>query len=677
LTWNIYNTKHIAVKLAQAEAEANFSNDIDYRIWAAKQGGVYVPDSITKPNPLLKTIPERDITTPSGKCLTLVNPAYLLRLVHQTNKHKLSETKITSLNVINPINEPDRWEEKALDKVIKTRVAYSEIVKNDNEEYLRYLGPFISNNTCIKCHNDEGAKEGNIRGGISQSIALSNYYSITQKSLLTIIPIHLFSLLVGIILISIGRNRIHHYASLHQIALKKSHANEVNLHIKNNELNQLNESLNQINNEFKHKNDELINARQALIQQHTRLRAITLLNQAIIKTQDEEHLWRTISSIMVRVLKYNTAATLNIKNQTFELLSCTNMQGDNSPNPLIVDYINQHFEMFCNPNIQLNPTNKLLEEIGLKYALSIPVFISGELNGLIVVLTESDSAFMMLQDQIFLQRLSKQVTMGIQTIILRDNKQISDKLIRQQNESLAQLIETRNQLFSIMAHDLRNPFSSLINMSSLLDDNFAQYDDDKKKLFIHAINETATKALLLTDNLLEWGRMQQFDIESNKENININNLLKDSIEDILPNANQKQISIYFNPVKDYKIIANPYMFRSACRNLLMNSIKFTNNNGQIIISTRADKQYVYIEIEDNGIGISPETMTKLFKVEFKTTTQGTAGETGTGLGLLLCRDLIHRLSGTLNIKSELNRGTTVTITMPLASEMSAAITNKA
>jgi signal transduction histidine kinase len=380
---------------------------------------------------------------------------------------------------------------------------------------------------------------------------------------------------------------------------------------------------------------------------------------------------------MVRVLKYNTAATLKIKNQTFELISCTNKQGDNSPNPLIVDYINQHSEMFCNPNIQLNPTNKQLEEIGLKYALSLPVFISGELNGLIVVLTQSDTAFMMLQDQIFLQRLSKQVTMGIQTIVLHDNKRISDKLIRQQNESLAQLIETRNQLFSIMAHDLRNPFSSLINMSSLLNDNFAQYDDDKKKLFINAINETATKALLLTDNLLEWGRMQQFDIESNKENININSLLKDSIEDILPNANQKQISISFKPVDDYKIIANPYMFRSACRNLLINSIKFTNNNGQIIISTRADEQYVYIEIEDNGIGISPETMTKLFKVEFKTTTQGTAGETGTGLGLLLCRDLIHRLSGTLNIKSELNRGTTVTITMPLATGNSSAITNKA
>jgi len=668
----------MAIKLAKAEAEANFQNDITYRIWAANQGGVYVPDSITKPNPLLKTIPERDITTPSGVSLTLVNPAYLLRLVHQSPNYKgYTDTKITSLNVINPINQPDDWEIKALANIIATRTAYCEMTKSNDQDYLRYLGPFISNKTCIKCHNDEGAKEGHIRGGISQTIALNKYYAITQKSLQTIIPVHLFSLFLGIILISIGRNRIHHYASLHQIALKKSHANEINLHLKNNELNQLNESLNQINDEFKHKNNELTNARQALIQQHTRLRAITLLNQAIIKTQDEEHLWRTISSIMVRVLKYNTAATLKINRHNFDMVSCTNKQGNTTFKPLIYDYINHHYEMFCNPNIQLNPTNKQLEELGLKYALSIPVLINGELTGVIVVLTESDSAFMMLQDQIFLQRLSKQVTMGIQTIILRDNKRISDKLIRQQNESLAQLIETRNQLFSIMAHDLRNPFSSLINMSSLLDDNFAQYDDDKKKLFIHAINETATKALLLTDNLLEWGRMQQFDIESNKKNININNLLKDSIEDILPNANQKQISIYFNPAQDYKIIANPYMFRSACRNLLMNSIKFTNNNGQIIISTRADKQYVYIEIEDNGIGISPETMTKLFKVEFKTTTQGTAGETGTGLGLLLCRDLIHRLSGTLNIKSELNRGTTVTITMPLASEMSAAITNKA
>lgn len=678
LAWNIYNTKHIAIKLAYSEAEANFLNDIEYRLWVAKQGGVYAPVSNTEPNPLLMSIPERDITTPSGKCLTLVNPAYLLRLVHQSSDNNtLNETKITSLSVINPINQPDAWEVKALGNVIRTRAAYNEIVKKDNQEYLRYLAPFISNNTCIKCHHDEGAKDGHIRGGISQSIALNKYYAITQKSLLTIVPVHLFSLLLGIILISIGRNRIHHYASLHQIALKKSHANEVNLHLKNNELKQLNESLNHINDEFKHKNDELSNARQALIQQHTRLRAITLLNQAIIKTKDEEHLWRTISSIMVRVLKYNNAATLKIKNQIFELISCTNKQGDDSIKPMIANYINHHFEMFCNPNIQLNPTNKQLEEYGLKYALSLPVFINSELIGLIVILTESDTAFMMLQDQIFLQRLSKQVTMGIQTIILRDNKQVSDKLIRQQNESLAQLIETRNQLFAIMAHDLRNPFSSVINLSSLLDDNFEQYDDDKKRLFIHAINETATKALMLTDNLLDWGRMQQFDIESNKETTHINKLLKDSIEDILPNANQKQISIVFKPMDDYKIVVNPYMFRSACRNILINSIKFTNKNGWININTRSDKQYIYIEIEDNGIGISPDTMSKLFKVEFKTTSQGTAGESGTGLGLLLCRDLIHRLSGTLDIESNQNIGTKVTITMPIAPENVAAITNKA
>lgn len=165
--------------LARREAYKSFEKDVMFRLWAASHGGVYVPvtDS-TQPNPYLKDIKERDIVTPSGKQLTLMNPAYITRQVHEISSKRLGiKQHITSLLPIRPENNPDDWEVKALKYFEKGGQEYYGLDTIDKEVYYRYMAPLITESGCLKCHAAQGYKIGDIRGGISASVNWKYYQS--------------------------------------------------------------------------------------------------------------------------------------------------------------------------------------------------------------------------------------------------------------------------------------------------------------------------------------------------------------------------------------------------------------------------------------------------------------------------------------------------------------------
>jgi signal transduction histidine kinase len=665
LAWNIWNYENIIKTLAQSEAEANFMNDINYRNWASAQGGIYVSSQMTAPNPHLDTIPDRDIISNTGMKLTLVNPAYMIRMVHQMGNMKSeNNTKITSLNATNPINNPDEWEKNALKTLSQTKKDYSEIVEMNGKEVYRYMAPFLVTNSCLKCHSAQGAKEGEVRGGISQIIPLDKYGFVKRNLMLTIIPLHILSLILGILLISGGRKKIQFYFNMHQLALKKSLANEVNLHIKNNELHHLNGSLQQLNEEYKQKNEELDHTRQALIQQHTRLRAITLLNQGIVKTQEEMQLWQTVTHILVRILKYKVACVYTITHDTVLPASITQSLKKNIDEKVLTNLFNASLHLYKTPNIQLNSTNEQLAAHDLNKILTIPILINNEIYSLIGIITQSDDTFKMIQDQIFLQRFAKQVTLGIQTILLHRSKQQSDELIRSQNQELEHLNSTKNKFFSILAHDLRSPIGTIVSMTGILKENSKRFDDEKKELFVTSINDAAIKTLQLTENLLEWGRLQQSEIAINRDVISLDEIIRNSISDVENNAKHKEITIAYQPNDNLSVYADPFMLRTVFRNLLSNSIKFTHIGGEIEIDVNEKEGYFYIAVNDNGVGMTLEQIKMLFILDQKSSTTGTAGESGSGLGLFLCRDLLLLQSGSFTITSYPQKGTTITVKLP-------------
>lgn len=197
--------KETQYNYALIQAKNSFEKDIVYRKWAALEGGVYVPVSeFTPPNPYLE-VPNRDVETKEGLRLTLVNPAYMTRMVHGLEKKREGViSKITSLNPLNPINKPDKWEEAALKKIQKGVEEKHELQKINDTNYFRYIAAFKVEESCLKCHAQQGYKVGEVRGGISISIPFNEYEQMFSKNIFNIFLTHLGAAIITFIVLFIG-----------------------------------------------------------------------------------------------------------------------------------------------------------------------------------------------------------------------------------------------------------------------------------------------------------------------------------------------------------------------------------------------------------------------------------------------------------------------------------------
>ncbi|MDD2914013.1 MAG: DUF3365 domain-containing protein [Gallionella sp.] len=199
--WWSYNTHQQRVlELAKVEAATNINKDWSFRLWATSHGGVYVPpDEKTPPNPYLANLPDRDIITENGKRLTLMNPAYVLRQIMQGYSDLYGvKGHITSLNLTNPVNEPDAWEVAALKSFklgVKEAVTVADI---DGKPYLRMIRPILMEKGCLKCHANIGIKVGEIRGGISTAIPMEPLYAAFKPDFQGASLIHSMFWLLGV-----------------------------------------------------------------------------------------------------------------------------------------------------------------------------------------------------------------------------------------------------------------------------------------------------------------------------------------------------------------------------------------------------------------------------------------------------------------------------------------------
>ncbi len=174
LIWNIVENHHTAKDIALVHARESFQKDLLARRWNASHGGVYVPvTKKTRPNPHLSSISERDITTPSGRNLTMINPAYMTRQLHELALVTDDAAgHITSLKPIRPENRPDDWEAKALRSFENGEIEVYSIIEREGEDYLRLMRPLLTEKNCLKCHAQQGYSEGMVRGGISVIVPL-------------------------------------------------------------------------------------------------------------------------------------------------------------------------------------------------------------------------------------------------------------------------------------------------------------------------------------------------------------------------------------------------------------------------------------------------------------------------------------------------------------------------
>ena len=195
---------------ARLEAQSAFEKDLVYRRWAAGHGGVYVPATDeTPPNEHLSHMPERDITTPSGKALTLVNPAYMTRQVHALGASSYGlKGKITSLDPVNPNNAAGDWETDALKAIKVGEPEVSSLEMMDGQEYLRFMGPLVTEESCLQCHTERGYKVGDLRGGISVSVPMAPRRAVAQQHIVSLAVGHSLIWLLGMTGIGVAGRRI-------------------------------------------------------------------------------------------------------------------------------------------------------------------------------------------------------------------------------------------------------------------------------------------------------------------------------------------------------------------------------------------------------------------------------------------------------------------------------------
>ena len=237
--------------------------------------------------------------------------------------------------------------------------------------------------------------------------------------------------------------------------------------------------------------------------------------------------------------------------------------------------------------------------------------------------------------------------------------------IQIQRDDLEQLNKTKDTFFSIIAHDLRNPFNSINGFTELMIENNQEYDEDKRLKFLKIIKGSTSKASSLLDNLLIWANSQSGDLEFNPQKMDISQTVSDVISLLEIQAINKEIEISNTISTAIYVNADNNMLATILRNLISNAIKFTKSKGLVQISSKISSNFLEIIVKDNGLGISKSDIDNLFSIEVKNSTVGTANEQGSGLGLILCKDFVVRNGGKLWVESTLNEGSEFRFTLPL------------
>ncbi len=236
-------------------------------------------------------------------------------------------------------------------------------------------------------------------------------------------------------------------------------------------------------------------------------------------------------------------------------------------------------------------------------------------------------------------------------------------LMRQQKE-LKDLNATKDKFFSIIAHDLKSPFNHLLGLTEIIQDLSPETDHKEVRELAALIHKSAKQGRDLLDNLLEWSRSQIGARDFRPDNIKLFDIVNEAISFVEQIASQKDISIINAVEKDAVARADINMLNTILRNLLNNAIKFTKPGGFVKIHAKKRKEVTEITVEDNGIGISKSTLSKLFKTDENPSTPGTSSEKGTGLGLILCREFVEQHGGSIYVESERGKGSRFIFTLP-------------
>ena len=241
----------------------------------------------------------------------------------------------------------------------------------------------------------------------------------------------------------------------------------------------------------------------------------------------------------------------------------------------------------------------------------------------------------------------------------------AEEAIKQYSLQLEEVNASKDRFFSIIAHELKSPFQGSLGISSLLAEDIEEMDKSEISSMAASLNKSLKNQFNLLKNLLDWSRLQAGHMVFLPQRVDLNEQIIKTIKLLENNFKQKNIKVTFQPITAAFANADENMVLTILQNLIANAIKFTNFNGDINIIVNILDNDIEISIIDNGVGIDEKDLDNIFKIDNQHSTIGTNKETGTGLGLILCKEMIEKNKGKIWVKSKVNEGSTFSFLLPI------------
>jgi len=633
LAWNMWHFQRMIVRLATIEAAANFDKDVLYRRWAAKQGGVYVPVSEQTPaNPLLSHVPSRDITTSNGQNLTLVNPAYMTRLVYALAAEGPGvQAHITSINPLRAENRPDPWEQEALLAFAKGAIEVSSLELFKGKPHLRLMRPFFTDESCLKCHGSQGYKKGDIRGGISVSVPMANYYQLRAERFWQLGLWHLIIVISGLTVLVLGSRHL-----------------------------------------------------QAKVEENR------LMQEALLARQEELSLFRSLidqaaDSLFIvdlasgKFLDINTMAASSLGYQREQLLTMSVMDIDPATPNMALWQIHSR-EMQRAGSLTMTSQHRRQDGSLIPVEVSIRYLVHNQHDYLVAcardITERQQKAEELKQYQATLEATAASRTQELLTktadleksqqalLLLIEDINTTRKDLEAANTKLQELDRLKSMFIASMSHELRTPLNSIIGFSSILLEEWQGPLTPEQKNNQAIILKNGKHLLALINDIIDISKIEAGILESHSEEFDLGEMIGEAAANFSADIASKGITLTAEPCP-YRLHTDRRRLLQCLLNLLGNAVKFTHHGAISIHTQSQDQGRLAILVQDTGIGISEEDQAKLF-TPFLRLHSANGKYPGTGLGLYLSRKLLREvLHGDLTVASAPEQGSTFTITIPM------------
>ena len=288
--------------------------------------------------------------------------------------------------------------------------------------------------------------------------------------------------------------------------------------------------------------------------------------------------------------------------------------------------------------------------------LGVPLNVEGKTIGAIVVQDYSDSTTYSDEEKEILIYVSEQIALAI------DKKRNEEKII-QYSEELKETNAAKDKFFSIIAHDLKSPFHGLLGLTRMIVEEYNSMSESEVKSYLQIIKESTESTYKLIENLLEWSRLESGKMKYNPALQNMFMIVEDTRILLNQNARMKNINLRNKLGHQSFVWGDDTMLQSLVQNLISNAIKFTPTNGIIEVTENQFDGYIEYTVSDTGIGIKESDIEKLFRIDMSFSTKGTQQEKGTGLGLVLCKEIVNIHSGEISVQSKISEGTKIIFTL--------------